>query len=148
MAPLLKRTKQIQNYELEIDKTDFLCYNESRKGDKNMIFLKCCSGNKIKFNPSHKHDFWELIRLATEKAFYHADGKVYELSKGDLILIPPSVNHGCEYKEYFSDSVIQFSSCDFPKIPILIHDIDGNIERLFYMVERLYIEKEDFYANY
>ena len=36
-----------------------------------MIFLYCsCGKKKIKYNPVHKHEFWELIRLNAEKAFY------------------------------------------------------------------------------
>lgn len=111
-----------------------------------MIFLYCsCGKKKIKYNPVHKHEFWELIRLNAEKAFYHADGQTYILSKGDLILIPPGTPHNCEYNEYFTDSVIQFSSCDLPPKPIVISDIDGNIGRLFPMMEKLYIEKEAYY---
>jgi AraC-like DNA-binding protein len=110
-----------------------------------MLFLKCGSGYKIKFNPIHKHEFWELIRLATDKAFYNVDGEVYELSESDLILIPPNINHGCENKNYFSDSVIQFSSCDLPQKPIVIHDTDGNISKLFYIIQKLYVEKEAYY---
>ena len=88
------------------------------------------AGKKIKFNPVHKHEFWELIRLASGKAFYYADGQQYALTEGDLILIPPNTPHNCEYKEYFSDSVIQVSNCNFLPKPILIHDIDGNIGKL------------------
>lgn len=110
-----------------------------------MIFLRSGSCNKIKFNPVHTHDCWELIRLVTEKAFYYADGQNYILFEGDLILIPPNIPHNCEYKEYFSDSIIQFSSCDLPPKPIIIHDTDGNVGRLFHIIEKLYIEKEAYY---
>ena len=62
-----------------------------------------------------------------------------------MILIPPNTPHSCEYEEFFGDEFIQFSSCDFPKIPILIHDIDGNISKLFYIIQKLYVEKEAYY---
>ena len=110
-----------------------------------MNFINASDGTKIKYNPIHKHDFWELIRLTAEKAFYYADGQTYELSQGDLILIPPNTPHNCKYKEYFRDSFIQFSTCDFPQKPFLVHDNDGNIGKLFYMIVKLYTEKEDYY---
>ena len=93
----------------------------------------------------HRHDFWELIRLDTQNAFYYADARTYVLSEGDLLLIPPNIHHGCEHKEEFSDSVIRFSSCNLPEKPILIHDFDGNIGRLFKIIDKLYMEKEDYY---
>lgn len=112
-----------------------------------MNFLNSCSGKKIKFNPIHQHECWELIRLDAEKAFYYTKGQTYVLSEGDLILIPPDTPHNCEYQEYFSDSFIQFSSCTFPQKPIMIRDIDGNIGKLFCMVVKLYIEKEFHYKE-
>ena len=113
-----------------------------------MEIIQCLSSyKKIKFNPLHEHGFWELIRLVNGKALYTVGGKTYELCAGDLVLVPPGVLHNCEYKEFFSDGIIQFTNCDLPERSVFIRDIDGNIGRLFLMMEKLFMEKEAYYRE-
>jgi AraC-like DNA-binding protein len=81
------------------------------------------------------------------KSLHCVDGQFFELSTGDFILIPPDIPHRCEYEDYFSDSTILFSSCNLPKKPVVIHDIDGNAGKLFDMIEKLYVEKEFHYKK-
>ena len=72
-----------------------------------MLFLKCGSGYKIKFNPIHKHEFWELIRLATDKAFYNVSGEVYELSESVMTRIgDKTIKFFVEIGEDIQDNVL------------------------------------------
>ena len=43
--------------------------------------------------PPHRHDFYELYCLLSDRYIYHVETSAYELRPGSLILVPPGASH-------------------------------------------------------
>ena len=110
-----------------------------------MNFVMSRDTRMLYYCPEHTHENWELIRQSYGKARAYVDGKAFELSEGDLLLVPPNTSHSCENDELFGDMYISFSTLNMPLTPLLIHDLDGNIGNLMKMIIKLHTEKESYH---
>ena len=43
--------------------------------------------------PPHRHDFFELFCLLSDRYIYHVENSQYDLRPGSLILVPPGETH-------------------------------------------------------
>ncbi len=52
---------------------------------------------------SNRHDYYELYFLVAGKVSYYVDARLYELEPGDVILIPPGVQHEARIETEWGD---------------------------------------------
>ena len=105
-----------------------------------------CTPHPIKSAPLHIHDCWEIILNLTGHNISHIDGRDYDIAAQDVMVIPPFVEHGgfTEGDETYTDIYIAAERLDFDSVEV-VHDYDGSLEPLFFMIMKLTAEKE---ANY
>ena len=112
-----------------------------------MNFITCRGLQMLRECPIHAHDHWEVILQCSGNAHSRVGDELFEVSPGDLLLIPPHTPHDCRHEALFGDMFISFSSCNFPPTPKLLRDTDGNVERLMHMILKLYTEKEPYHEE-
>ena len=112
-----------------------------------MNFITCRDTNMLYSFLPHSHSSWELIRQSVGGTHAVANGISFDMSEGDMLLLPPEIPHSCSSETLFGDMFIQFMSCELPPVPLHIHDIDGNIGRLMKMIIKLNTEKEAYYQE-
>ena len=64
-----------------------------------------CTPHPIKSAPLHSHDCWEIILNLTGHNISHIDGRDYDITAQDVMVIPPFVEHGgfAEGDETYTD---------------------------------------------
>lgn len=93
----------------------------------------------------HSHSCWEIIHNYYGETVSNINGKEYKITEGDVMIIPPGVNHdGNSDKEYI-DIFVQAKKLDFNS-PFVIHDSDGSILTLMNMINKVMLEKEKNYS--
>ncbi len=90
---------------------------------------------------NHSHNAWEIIYQTMGKTRAFAGDNVFEMSEGDVIVIPPGTVHRTESDTYITDMWISFKKYEFPTFPFLVKDTDGNIRNLFNMLFKICDEK-------
>lgn len=107
-----------------------------------MNFRQCGRSTKpfIKCR-EHSHSVWEIIYQTMGNTRAIADGKVFEMAEGDIIVIPPETVHNTESDTYITDMWLSFEKYEFPTFPFLVKDTDGNIRNLFNMLFKICDEK-------
>ena len=106
-------------------------------GRSKQPFIKC---------KEHCHSVWEIIYQTMGNTRAIADGKVFEMAEGDIIVIPPGTAHSTESNAYITDMWISFEKYEFPTIPFVVKDTDGSIRVLFEMLFNINSEKLNGYA--
>ncbi len=105
-----------------------------------------CSKSKEYFSFfSHKHvDTWEISLQLKGNIDITIGDKQYHIRENDIRVVPPGLDHsGCS-SDPCTDIFIQTRSLDFSDI-IITHDYDGNILKLFEMLNKVMTEKEKNY---
>lgn len=110
--------------------------------------LVTCRGMQMLYDCAiHTHENWELILQCVGNAHAYVGDKTFEMSPGDLLLIPPYTPHNCSHEQQFGDMFIGFSRCEFRAEPLLTHDVDGNIAHLMQMILKLHTEREVYHEE-
>lgn len=110
--------------------------------------LSYCGKTKlpIKHCEMHSHKEWEIIYNISGNNRSVIDKTTYDIAAGDIMIIPPHTLHnGCS-DVFYTDMYIQAKEIDFHK-PIVIHDYDGNILKLFFILHKTFMQKDSNYAN-
>ncbi len=110
--------------------------------------LSCCGKTKlpIKSCGTHFHKEWEIIYNITGNNRSIIDKTTYNIQANDIMIIPPGTMHnGCSDGLY-TDMYIQAKEMDFHK-PIVIHDYDRNISKLFFILHKTFMQKDSNYVN-
>ena len=92
----------------------------------------------------HSHKNFEITLVLQGEMNITLNGECFKVSDGDVILIPPNIDHqGTEGKDYIN-VFLQANDLDFYDKTV-IHDYDGSIRYLFLILKKVMSEKE---ANY
>ncbi len=67
------------------------------------------SGNEKNAYPIHNHRYYEIFMLLSESATFYVEGRIYEMKRGDIILLNNIELHQIRFDE----------KCDFERIVIL-----------------------------
>lgn len=100
--------------------------------------IKCCK--------MHSHGFWEIILHLSGTVLSVIDGKQYSITPGDIMIIPPNVNHDGNSNIYYTDMYVQAENIDFSDVTV-VHDYDGSVNLLMNILHKAYIEKEKNYKQ-
>lgn len=107
-----------------------------------MNTIYCSKAKKyFTFPPHEHHDMWEIsLQIKGDMEITIGNDK-YHIKKNDIRVIPPGVSHsGCS-SEYCTDIFLHANFLDFLDI-VITHDYDGNILKLFDMLNKIITEKE------
>lgn len=100
-----------------------------------MNFCNCGRSSKPFYSyKNHSHKTWEIIYQTMGKTHAVAGDSEFEMSVGDIIVIPPGTVHRTESDSYITDMWISFEKFEFSTFPFMISDTDGNIRSLFEML--------------
>lgn len=66
---------------------------------------------------------------------------MYEISTGDVMIVPPGVLHGGESEEYYTDMFLKAKDLDFSDV-LVVRDLDGSIRVLMEMISKVMLQKE------
>lgn len=99
-------------------------------------------GNNIKQCMFHEHSCWEIVIHCAGHVTSVIGNHTYDISEGDVMVIPPGVKHNGSSDAEYSDLFVQADSLDFLDV-LVIHDFDGNILTLMKMLHKVLIEKEE-----
>jgi len=89
----------------------------------------------------HSHNDWEIVCQLVGEAKTQVGDKTFALSPGEIMLIPPNVNHKGSSDGYFMDISLRGSDISFGKFEVL-KDYRGDIAALISMIYRICIEQE------
>ncbi len=107
-----------------------------------MNFSHCSRASKPFYAcKNHSHNAWEIIYQTMGKTRAVAGDKEFEMSEGDVLVIPPGTVHRTESDTYITDMWISFEKYEFPTFPFMVKDTDGNIRKLFEMLFEIYDEQ-------
>lgn len=107
-----------------------------------MKFLHCGRSTNPFFSCKlHSHKSWEIIYQTMGKTHAVVENSEFEMSVGDIIIIPPDKAHKTESDTYITDMWIHIESYEFPTFPFVVTDTDGNIRKLFEMLFCIYDEQ-------
>ena len=110
-----------------------------------MKVLYCTKSNQnITSCPSHSHPSWEVIYNLSGTNTTQIENTVYNIKKGDILIIPPSLNHAGTSDTFYSDMYFQIDKLDFFS-HFVVHDFDGSVLKLMNMLHKVMTEKEENY---
>ena len=89
----------------------------------------------------HEHKAWEIILNVSGENRSRIGEKVYEISAGDVMVVPPGTLHYGESEGYYTDMFLKAEELDFSDT-LVIHDLDGSIQVLMKMISRVMLQKE------
>ncbi len=95
---------------------------------------------------SHSHKYWEIVYQLSGSVTSFSNGNEYNMSVGDIMIIPPGIIHKSESSSPYTDMYIQCENMDFSKITI-VHDYDGFVLDLINMLHRVFTEKDNSYKS-
>ena len=78
----------------------------------------------------HSHRFWELIYQLDSPTVATVNGKCYRVGEGELIMIPPGLEHRTSADAPFRDISMQVEMFDCPTVPTVVGDAGGHIRTL------------------
>ncbi len=99
----------------------------------------------IKSCQMHSHDCWEMILHLSAYVTSVIGGKEYNISEGDIMIIPPNVMHDGHSDVFYTDMFVQCENMSFSDVTVL-HDYDGGVFTLMNLLHKTYTEKEQNYA--
>ena len=100
------------------------------------------NGTKIQRVPCHSHSYWEII-LNLEGDFCSTIGdKTYQLTPGDVSIIPPNVWHDGISQEGYRDIYLQANQLDFSDVAV-VRDENGAIYQLMHLLHQVMVEVEN-----
>jgi AraC-like DNA-binding protein len=100
----------------------------------------------IRYCGSHSHDTWEIVLNLTGENCTRIGEQTYEIRAGDVMIIPPNTAHYGESEGYYTDIFLKVREIDFAE-PCVVHDMDGSIQVLFQMINKVLLEKEFHYET-
>lgn len=110
-----------------------------------MNTLYCSNPKKYLSFPSHKHvGTWEISLQTKGNIDVTIGNNIYHTIKNDIRVIPPGISHSGYSSEPCADIFLEANSLDFSDI-IITHDYDGNILKLFEILNKVMAEKEKNY---
>lgn len=110
-----------------------------------MNTLYCSKSKKIFSFHTHLHvGKWEISLQIKGNMYVTIGDNQYHIGKNDVRVIPPGINHSGYSSEPCTDIFLEANSLDFSDI-VIIHDYDGNILKLFEILNKVMTEKEKNY---
>ena len=94
---------------------------------------------------AHRHSDWEVVVAVKGKMNVIAGDRTYDMTVGDVLIIPPQTTHLGKNGTGYVDLCINTNLEGFPADTYKIHDTDNGILSLLLMIKRVLSEKE---ANY
>ncbi len=95
---------------------------------------------------THSHKYWEIILQLSGNVVSVINGTSYNISPGDILIIPPDTFHNGISDGFYTDMYIQCEDMDFSDFKLL-HDNDGSILSLMNLLHKSYTEKDTFYEQ-
>ena len=89
----------------------------------------------------HSHDMWEVILTLEGIVKTEIDKKIYYMQPGDLVAIPPGIEHSEFSEDGFGDMYFRTDKLDLSGI-VLIHDFDRSIYTLMDMLLKCCMQKD------
>ena len=96
--------------------------------------------------PDHKHNEWEII-MPTSPMKTVAAGMHFDLAAGDVIVIPPGVDHSGSSENGFRDIFIRTSELPYIATPFSVRDYDGAFLPLFTSLCNFFTRREEGYKD-
>ena len=110
-----------------------------------MNTLFCSKSKKyFSFSPHEHVDTWEISLQIKGNINVTIGDNQYHIKKNDVKIIPPGITHSGYSNEPCTDIFLEANSLDFSDI-IITHDYDGNILKLFEILNKVMAEKEKNY---
>lgn len=94
----------------------------------------------------HSHECWEIVLNYYGETVSVIGGREYEISEGDVMIIPPGTEHDGNSRTEYADMYVQAKNMDFTE-PFVIHDADGSVLTLMNMIHKVMLEKEVNYSH-
>ena len=104
----------------------------------NAVF--CRRSGVVRYCSPHSHDSWEIILNISGSFNLYANGDLYHLGVGDVIVIPPDTVHEEIADDMYTDICLRVNDLDFSDI-VTVHD-DGTILTLINLIRKVLVEKE------
>lgn len=92
----------------------------------------------------HKHECFELVYRIDGDSRTTIDGAIYDISRGDMYILPPKTFHFDCSEGLFTDLVIQVDSVDLYE-PLVFRDDERYAESLSFMINKIINKREDNY---
>lgn len=92
----------------------------------------------------HSHKYWEIILHLTGTVTSVIGGVSYNISPGDIMIIPPNTNHNGISDALYTDMYFQCEDIDFSDFTLL-HDSDGSILTLMNLLHKVFTKKDTSY---
>lgn len=92
----------------------------------------------------HSHKYWEIILHLSGTVTSVIGGIAYNIAPGDIMVIPPNINHDGSSDVYYTDMYVQCENMDFSNFTLL-HDLDGSVLSLMNLLHKVFTEKDTSY---
>lgn len=89
----------------------------------------------------HSHTMWEVILNLSGYVKSTIGGASYDIAPGDIMVIPPYVDHDGISDGYYSDMFFQTDEIDFHNI-VIVHDHDNTVLNLMNILHKVCTEKD------
>lgn len=89
----------------------------------------------------HSHTMWEVILNLSGYVKSTIGGASYDIAPGDIMVIPPYVEHDGISDGYYSDMFFQTDEIDFHNI-VIVHDHDNTVLNLMNILHKVCTEKD------
>ncbi len=87
----------------------------------------------------HQHENWEIILHISGHVKSNIGGKIYDISPGDIMIIPPETSHDGQSDEEYMDMYVQCRYLSVTDIQVL-HDHDGAMMVLMNLLHKVMAE--------
>ncbi len=94
----------------------------------------------------HSHKYWEIILNYYGQTASCIGGRQYKIAEGDVMVIPPGIEHDGNSDTEYSDMYVQAEKLDFNS-QLVIHDSNNSILTLMNMLNKVMLEKEKNYSQ-
>ncbi len=97
----------------------------------------------IRFCKLHQHNCWEIILYMSGNVIAQVDNESYNVSEGDILVIPPNVQHNGIAESLYTDIYVQCTELDIKDVK-LFHDYDGAVHILMNLLHKNHIENDKY----
>ena len=111
-----------------------------------MSIIDCKRSFPIKKYSSHSHKTWEIVCQLEGEVVTQVEDKVFTLSAGEIMLVPPNTAHKGSSNNSFTDMSVCSDDLDFGKFAV-IKDSRGDIASIISIMIRIWTEREKDYKS-
>ena len=111
-----------------------------------MRLIKISESSVLTHYDEHSHSHFEISLVLCGTMSIKIDDKIYNVTEGDVVIIPPGITHQGVLGIGYVDTYIHCNDLDLYN-HFIINDYDGSIKSLFMIQQKVVSEKESNYKN-